>query len=208
MQRVVIGIVALAALGLLWMVTSPASAPPAPPAASEGPASSAPTASGAAQAQAQAEGRPAQGAAPAQARDSAAERAPASQVGASPQPGTSVGPGAPTGEQRWGRAPNQGIAQISGATLKGTVRRFFGNLPKSGQVPGRVEVQEVLPPELLRDLNVPPESELLWLGERPISDMKAFEAVLAMPDDVRRMLGVTVRTPDGKEIRDYVELRP
>ena len=88
------------------------------------------------------------------------------------------------------------------------MRRFFGNLPKSGQVPGRVEVQEVLPPELLRDLNVPPESELLWLGERPISDVKAFEAVLAMPDDVRRMVGVTVRTPDGKEFRDYVELRP
>jgi hypothetical protein len=32
--------------------------------------------------------------------------------------------------------------------------------------------------------------------------------VLAFPDDVRRMIGVTVRTPDGQELRDYVELRP
>ena len=206
MQRVIIGIVALAALGLLWMVTSPASPPAAPPAESEGKASTATTAPGAVQVQA--EGRPAQGAPQAQAPDSTATGAPTAQVGASPQSGAPVRPGATAGERRWGRAPDQGIVQLTGAALKGTVRRFFGNLPKSGQVPSRVEVQEVLPPELVRDLNVPPESELLWLGERPISDVKAFEAVLAMPDDVRRMLGVTVRTPDGKEIRDYVELRP
>ena len=72
----------------------------------------------------------------------------------------------------------------------------------------RVEVQEVLPPDLVRGLNVPPESELLWLGERPISDVKSFEAVLAIADDGRKMVGVTVRTPDGLEMRDYVEVRP
>jgi hypothetical protein len=119
-----------------------------------------------------------------------------------------VGQDTPSGERKWGRSPQQGIANLTAASLKGTVRRFFGNLPKSGQVPGRVEVQEVLPPELVQGLNVPPESELLWLGERPITDVKAFETVLAFPDDVRRMIGVTVRTPDGQELRDYVELRP
>jgi len=202
MQRVLIGIVALAALGLVWMVTSPASPPALPaaqPVAAGGPASSvAPAPQVAA-----GEGR----AATAPLGPTAQPEATA-QIGASPQPGATVGPGAPASAPRWGRAPGQGIAQLTGAALKGTVRRFYGNLPKSGQVPGRVEVQEVLPPELVRDLNVPPESELLWLGERPVTEVKAFESVLAMTDDVRRMVGVTVRTPDGRELRDYVELRP
>jgi|GEM_PF-6411650 len=205
MQRVIIAIVAVAALGLVWMLMSPASAPPAATPAGATAETAAPVRAGTG----------AEAAAPAAAAQAAAVQAAAAQgtppgavIGADARPGAAVGQDTPSGERKWGRSPQQGIANLTAASLKGTVRRFFGNLPKSGQVPGRVEVQEVLPPELVQGLNVPPESELLWLGERPITDVKAFETVLAYPDDVRRMLGVTVRTPDGKELRDYVELRP
>ena len=205
MQRVIIAIVAVAALGLVWMLMSPASAPPAATPAGATAETAAPVRAGTG----------AEAAAPAAAAQAAAVQAAAAQgtppgavIGADARPGAAVGQDTPSGERKWGRSPQQWIANLTADSLKGTVRRFFGTLPKSGQVPGRVEVQEVLPPELVQGLNVPPESELLWLGERPITDVKAFETVLAYPDDVRRMLGVTVRTPDGKELRDYVELRP
>lgn len=200
MQRVIIAIVAVAALGLVWMLMSPASAPPAATAPGATAETAAPARVGAG----------AEAAAPTAAAQAAMAQGAVTSAAfaADARPGAAVGQDTPSGERKWGRSPQQGIANLTAASLKGTVRRFFGNLPKSGQVPGRVEVQEVLPPELVQGLNVPPESELLWLGERPITDVKAFETVLAFPDDVRRMIGVTVRTPDGQELRDYVELRP
>jgi hypothetical protein len=204
MQRVIIAIVAVAALGLVWMLMSPASAPPAATAPGATAETAAPARVGAG-AEAAA---PAAAAQAVVAQGAVTSAAPSAAFAADARPGAAVGQDTPSGERKWGRSPQQGIANLTAASLKGTVRRFFGNLPKSGQVPGRVEVQEVLPPELVQGLNVPPESELLWLGERPITDVKAFETVLAFPDDVRRMIGVTVRTPDGKELRDYVELRP
>jgi len=204
MQRVIIAIVAVAALGLVWMLMSPASAPPAATAPGATAETAAPARVGAG-AEAAAPTAAAQAAV---AQGAVTSAAPSAAFAADARPGAAVGQDTPSDERKWGRSPQQGIANLTAASLKGTVRRFFGNLPKSGQVPGRVEVQEVLPPELVQGLNVPPESELLWLGERPITDVKAFETVLAFPDDVRRMIGVTVRTPDGQELRDYVELRP
>jgi hypothetical protein len=200
MQRLIIPVVVLAAVALGWLALS---RPEVPDPSQSG------TVLDPTQPRAGADAKATPGT---RAEAAASQKAPAPvTIAGSLSPSPPMPPvvqGAGSNARKWGRAADQGVANVRPTDLKSTVRRYYGNLPRSGQVPARVEVQEVLPPDLVRGLNVPPESELLWLGERPISDVKSFEAVLAIADDGRKMVGVTVRTPDGLEMRDYVEVRP
>ncbi len=116
--------------------------------------------------------------------------------------------GDPMKQSPWGRAPAMGMVDAPTADVKTTLRRYWGNLPKSGAVPPRITVDELLPPSVIAALNVPPQSLVTMLGDFRISDPQSFKSVLEKPDDVQTMVGLTVVTPDGKEIRDYVRLIP
>jgi len=116
--------------------------------------------------------------------------------------------GDPNKPSPYGRRPEQGMVEAATADVKRTVRRFWGNLPKSGSVPALVTAEELLPPEVIAALNVPPQSRITMLGDYPIGHPEAFAAFFNKPDDMQTMVGVSVIAPDGKEIRDYVRLLP
>jgi hypothetical protein len=116
--------------------------------------------------------------------------------------------GDPNKPSPYGRRPEQGMVEAPTADFKQTVRRFWGNLPKSGAVPAVITAEELLPPAVIAALNVPPQSRVTMLGDYPIGHPEAFKAVFDKPDAMQTMVGVTVIAPDGKEIRDYVRLLP
>jgi hypothetical protein len=94
------------------------------------------------------------------------------------------------------------------ASVKATVRRYWGNLPKSGVVPARITIDELMPPDVIAALNVPPQSVVTMLGDYAVTDPQSFKSVLERPDDMQTLTGISVVTPDGKLIRDYVRLNP
>ena len=91
--------------------------------------------------------------------------------------------------------------------MQATVRQFYGNLPKSGKVPGRVTLEEVLPVGVIEQLGAPRDAEITMLGPYPITDTSAFKDVLQLDQQYDTMLGVTWKREDGSETRDYIALQ-
>lgn len=116
-------------------------------------------------------------------------------------------PVSPTGE-RYGRRHDTPMPKMNVARVKDSVRQFYGNLPASGAVPAKVTLADLFTDDVIRTLNYPPESKVKELGPYPIGDVKAFKDFLGQPDDSPIPLGVTVVTPDGQELRDYLMLTP
>lgn len=122
--------------------------------------------------------------------------------------------GLPEGEIRngaeatFGRKPEQPIPSVPVADLKATVRRYYGNLPRSGRFPARITVEELFPPAVALGLNVPPGSQVVEVGHYPTTGAEGLVEALELPEDGQGMLGVTVVTPDGQRIRDYIETQP
>jgi hypothetical protein len=123
-------------------------------------------------------------------------------------PGPTPLAGDPTKPSPWGRDPAKGMVEAPTASVKATVRRYWGNLPKSGVVPARITLDELMPPEVIAALNVPPQSVVTMLGDYAVTDPQSFKSVLERPDDMQTLTGISVVTPDGKLIRDYVRLNP
>ncbi len=115
-------------------------------------------------------------------------------------------PGAqPTGEApRWGRAGKEPF-RTEPARIKDTVRAWYGNLSKTGPVPP-LRLEEIYPADVIAELNLPAGGIVTQLGGWPASDRRAFNDVLALPDDSASALGVTVQTPEGGTVREYVFL--
>lgn len=123
-------------------------------------------------------------------------------------PGPAPVVGDPSKPSPWGRDPAKGMVEAQTASVKATVRRYWGNLPKSGVVPARITLDEIMPPDVIAALNLPPQSVVTMLGDYRISDPQSFKSVLERPDDMQTLTGLSVVTPDGKEIRDYIRLNP
>lgn len=91
-------------------------------------------------------------------------------------------------------------------SVQASVRQYYGNLPKSGKVPGRVTLEEVLPAGVISQLGAPGDAEITMLGPYPITETRAFKDVLELDQKYDTMLGVTWKRADGTETRDYVAL--
>lgn len=116
--------------------------------------------------------------------------------------------GDPLKKSPWGRDPSKGMAEAQTADVKRTLRRYWGNLPKSGAVPASIAIEELLSPAVIKELNVPPQSVVTMLGDHRIDAPESFKAVLEKSDTLQTLVGITIVTPDGSEIRDYVRMNP
>ncbi len=110
------------------------------------------------------------------------------------------------GGSRYGRQAGQGMLETPMADVKTTVRRYWSNLPKNGVLPATVTAEEVFSPAMLQQLNLPPQSRVTMLGDFPVSDKRAFDALFNKPDNISSMFGYSAVMPDGVEVRDYVRL--
>lgn len=119
-----------------------------------------------------------------------------------------VGEYRPVEPGRHGRRPDMPMPEATPGAIKETLRRYYGNLPRSGRMPARITVEELLSPALVAALGVPPDSQVVELGHHPATGPEGFEEALALADDQHGMFGITVVTPDGQRIRDYVRLVP
>ncbi|MGK0362818.1 MAG: hypothetical protein ACI9U2_005140 [Bradymonadia bacterium] len=90
--------------------------------------------------------------------------------------------------------------------VQASVRQFYGNLPKSGKVPGRVTLEEVLPTSVIEQLGAPRDAQITMLGPYQISEARAFKDVLEMDQRYDTMLGVSWTREDGTSTRDYIAL--
>ncbi len=112
----------------------------------------------------------------------------------------------PPEQARYGRKPDQPLPRVDPGDFKASVRRYYGNLPRSGRMPGRITVEEVFPPAVYEGLNIPPRSQLVEIGHYPATGPEGLTEALEIPDDSMSTFGFTVVTPDGQRIRDYVQL--
>lgn len=90
--------------------------------------------------------------------------------------------------------------------VQASVRQFYGNLPKSGKVPSRVTLEEVLPIGVIEQLGAPRDAEITMLGPYQISEARAYKDVLEMDQRYDTMLGVSWTREDGTSTRDYIAL--
>ena len=99
--------------------------------------------------------------------------------------------------------------QMPTATLdevKDSVRSYYGNLPRTGKMPPKVTLDEVLPEHVIRQLGAPADAPLVMLGHRSPSEREAYTEVLEMSADYQQMLGVSWTDPDGTQRRHYVRM--
>ena len=94
------------------------------------------------------------------------------------------------------------------ADVKASLRRYYGNLPRSGRMPARIELEELLPPAAIAGLGVPARSQVVEIGHYPATGVDGLVEALELPDDSMTTLGITVVTPDGYRVRDYIQLQP
>lgn len=107
-----------------------------------------------------------------------------------------------------GRTPDMPVPRTTFSTFKDPLRRYYGNLPRTGRMPSRILAEEILSEDLIRALGIPPTSQVVELGHHPTSGPEGFEEALAIEGQYPTMFGVTVVTPDGQRIRDYVQVAP
>lgn len=117
--------------------------------------------------------------------------------------GAKTATAAPSGQV----APARPIVPVNMEAVQDTVRRYYGNLPKSGALPSRVTLEELLPAEAIARLGAPADAQVTVLGPWPIDKREAFKEVLDLDRRYNSMLGVSWKQPDGSENRDYIELK-
>ncbi|MCA9539550.1 MAG: hypothetical protein KC620_11720, partial [Myxococcales bacterium] len=137
----------------------------------------------------------------------AADEAPTAAPSPPVAPSWAAPPEAPKGPPlgRMGAAP---MPEVPVAVVKDHIRRYYGNLPRNGRMPARILAEELLPLDVIRGLNIPPDSRVIELGHHPTTTLTGFEEALALPEDQLGLLGITVKTADGREYRDYIHTIP
>ena len=111
-----------------------------------------------------------------------------------------------TGKPRWGRALKTDTPlRVEPKPLKDSIRQYYGNLPKAGPVPV-VRLEELLPLDLISELNLPPNGRVIELGSYPIGDLerRGFKEALAIPNEGAGSLGLTVVDDRGESVREYI----
>lgn len=107
------------------------------------------------------------------------------------------------------RQPTQednSFPRVGTAQFVQSVQSFYNNLPKSGAMPSRVLVEDVLPVGLVQSVGIPADSELKMLGPYKTNDIKAYEDALKVKESGNQMYGISYETPDGKNHRKYIRL--
>lgn len=129
-------------------------------------------------------------------------------TGEAPESAPRVAVGTVVDGKRYGRRPEDGPATVGTAELKDSVRRYWNALPKSGAMSKSVPAEDLLPPALLAQMNVPAGSQITMIGDFQVDRPDSFTAFLATQDTLMTMKGFTFITPDGVEVRDYVRMKP
>jgi hypothetical protein len=108
--------------------------------------------------------------------------------------------------RKWGRMGKGGtMPSYSASSVKDGIRRYYGNLPENGRIPARIEIEEVLPRDLVRAMNLPSTAQIVEMGHYPTTDRKAFTEALAIDPSVASSLGITALV-DGERYREYINL--
>ncbi|MEZ4472227.1 MAG: hypothetical protein R3F60_15815 [bacterium] len=195
MGKVLVVVLGLAAVGALaWALMSPSSVDPAPAAGAPTSAAAAPSVASA-KAPGEAEGPSYPVRRPPPVVHNALPPRPV-QVGDAPAP-----PPADPAAQAAPAIPSAALADV-----QDTVRSYHGNLPRSGKIPERITLEEVLPSNVIRQLGAPANAQLVMLGTWNASDERAFTDVLKMEGRFQEMLGVSWLDAEGVEQRNYVQL--
>lgn len=112
------------------------------------------------------------------------------------------------GTERVGRDPGSMMPEVSVAEVKAGIRRYYGNLPRSGRMPARIELEELLPAAAIAALGVSPRSQVVEIGHYPATGVDGLVEALELPDDAQSTMGITVVTPEGHRVRDYIQVMP
>ncbi len=108
--------------------------------------------------------------------------------------------------RKWGRMGQGGtMPSYPASAIKDGIRRYYGNLPKSGRIPARIEIEEVFAGDLVRMMNLPSTARIVEIGQHPTTNRKAFTEALALDPSIESTLGITALV-DGERYREYIQL--
>ena len=88
--------------------------------------------------------------------------------------------------------------------VKNNIRRYYNNLPGNKKLPEKIVADEVLPPSILKALNMPENSLITMMGDYDAQDIRGWEQAINMPEEERSNIGVMFLKPSGEEMRRYL----
>ena len=93
--------------------------------------------------------------------------------------------------------------------MQSSVQDYVDTLPSSGAIPTEVQVADVLPAQMVRDLGLNPADQLIDLGDFPVDQRDTYrEALNKQVDETsgEAHMGITVKGSDGAHDRIYFTL--
>ncbi len=116
---------------------------------------------------------------------------------------TTAGTDAPA--RKWGRRGNNPLAKYPMRAVKDGFRRYYANLPKSGRMPSRIELDEIMPRDLIERLNLPTSARVTEIGSWSATSPEGLKEILAIDPKTQGTMGFSVEV-DGETYREYIEL--
>ncbi|MFN3199734.1 MAG: hypothetical protein ACE366_15125 [Bradymonadia bacterium] len=99
--------------------------------------------------------------------------------------------------------------RVGRAALLADIKSYRDNLPASGQLPRAIKAADVLSEDVMHDLNIGPNDVLREIGDSMVDDREGYNRlVLRLEEPAQHIVGLTVVKPDGREVRDYVDVMP
>ena len=88
--------------------------------------------------------------------------------------------------------------------VKNNIRRYYNKLPGNKKLPEKIVASEVLPPSILKALNMPEGTLITMMGDHDAQDIRGWEQAINMPENERANIGVMFLKPSGEEMRRYL----
>ena len=102
---------------------------------------------------------------------------------------------------------NDPFPQVHVALLKDSVSRYRQRFGEDEAMPAEAKIGEVVPPGLVTELGVSPETQLTMLGPFHLDDVRAYQNVSDVSEEHHGLLGLSYVTTDGESHRKYVRVQ-
>lgn len=97
--------------------------------------------------------------------------------------------------------------QVGRAAFLKDIQAYRSTLPATGQLPQMLKAADVLSDDVLHDLRLGPNDMIIELGDAPVYMREGYDRLTQRLDEpAQHIVGLTIRKPDGRQFRDYVEV--
>lgn len=103
--------------------------------------------------------------------------------------------------------PHSRMNKVGRVAVLKDVKAYRDNLPASGILPRMIKASTVFSEDVMHDLRIGPDDMIRELGDAPVGDREGYSRLITtFEEPAQHIMGLTIIKPDGREIRDYVEV--